>query len=85
MAAAHSTVDIKFCLHGPKHRPLPGYVQAEKDEAQMQLKIPSLAQNLDRDDNTYSFSRVDNPKKDPFRSSWILLLFKILWRENVRQ
>lgn len=27
---------------------------------------------------TYNFSSEDNPKKDPFLSSWILLLFKIL-------
>lgn len=33
--------------------------------------------------NTYNFSKVDNPKKDPFLSSWILLLFKILWGENM--
>lgn len=35
--------------------------------------------------NTYNFSKVDKPKKDPFLSSCILLLFKILWRENVCQ
>lgn len=80
MVAAHSTVDTTLGLHGPKHGPLPGHVQAE-----MHLKSPSLAQNLDCDEPTYSFSKVDNPKKDPFLSSWILLLFRILWRENVRQ
>lgn len=60
-------------------------MQAEKDDAEKQLNIPFLAQNLEYDDNTHSFSKADNPRKDPFLSSWILLLFKILWRENVRQ
>lgn len=49
------------------------------------MEDPLPASILRCDGNTYSFSKVDNPKKDPFLSSWILLLFKILRRENVGQ
>lgn len=75
-----STLDTNSHLHG---RTPPAF--RKKDIAGMQLNTPFLAPNLEYDDNTHSFSKVDNPRKDPFLSSCILLLFRILWRENVRQ
>lgn len=72
-------VESSVCT-GPDTGPLPGHVQAEKDQAEYQ----NLAQNLDCDGHTHSLSRADNPEKEPFLSSWILLLFKILRRENER-
>lgn len=65
------------------HRRFPA--TCEGPDARRDPASPSLAGSLHRDEHTYSFSNVDNPKKEPFLSSWILLLFRILWGENVRQ
>lgn len=77
------TGGYKCSLHGPKRGPLPSHVRGP--DARRDPASPSLAGSLHRDEHTYSFSNVDNPKKEPFLSSWILLLFRILWGENVRQ
>lgn len=41
-------------------------------------------QNSQSNIYTYNFSKEDNPKKEPFLSSWILLLFKSLCEQKWR-
>lgn len=82
MRAAHSAEE--FCT-GPNAARFPDTCRRKRADAEKQLNSPFLAQNLEYDDDTHSFSKADNPRKDPFLSSWIWLLFKILWRENVRE